>query len=402
MFSRSRWLYAVRRLRVVHVVPAFYPATQWGGPIQSVHDLCNALADRGEFQLRVLTTDAYGPGSHQRLPPQPFPVRYPHGYDVYFCSRMGTGTLSPGLLTRVLPMVRWADVVHLTGVYSTITLTTLLACRLLHRPLVWSPRGALQSWEGNSRPGLKRWWDGVCDLLIRHGACWLHVTSLEEAGASSNKLPKAEIAIIPNGVEVPVGHAARSWRLEGRLRLLFVGRLHQKKGVENLLHALTLPGAAEASLVVCGAGEQRYVEEIQTLVKSLGLEGVVRFAGHVVGDAKEAAFRDADVCVVPSVTENFGMVVAEALIREVPVIVATGTPWAGVNTHKCGLWVESSPGSLARAISEMRERNLSEMGKNGRNWMIQDFSWASIADKMAQLYRAISLDRRPPSQAPVS
>ena len=146
------------KIKVLHVVPTFYPATYFGGPIYSLFGLCNVLARAGEIELRVLTTDSSGPARRDRLPLQEFPVRRPEGYEVYYCRKWWDKEFSVSLLRMLYLMIRWADVVHLTSAYSFSTLPTLILCRLLRKPVVWSPRGALQRWEGSTKPFLKHFW----------------------------------------------------------------------------------------------------------------------------------------------------------------------------------------------------------------------------------------------------
>src|SRR5262245_31614281 len=112
-------------LRVLHVVPSFYPATYWGGPVYSVHELCNRLAQLDGVVLRVVTTDSAGSRVSDRVPVSVMPTRYPHGYDVYFFRRQAGASTSLGLFRSLPQMVRWADVVHLTGVFSFPTIPTL-------------------------------------------------------------------------------------------------------------------------------------------------------------------------------------------------------------------------------------------------------------------------------------
>ncbi len=191
--------------------------------------------------------------------------------------------------------------------------------------------------------------------------------------------------IVENGVEIPNATPDRLWTPDGTLRLLFIGRLDPKKGIENLLRALKQLDE-KVNLVVCGTGDPDYASSLRMLVAELGLSGRVKFAGQVEGEAKSRAFWNADICVVPSHTENFAMVVAEALAHGVPVIASRGTPWKELVERQCGLWVENDPSSLVKAITEMRGRNLGQMGKNGRQWMEQSFSWAVVAGRMHAVY----------------
>jgi glycosyltransferase involved in cell wall biosynthesis len=354
----------------------------------SVYGLCNALASMPGMQLEVLTTDSAGPRWDQRVDVGRFPWTSPAGYPVYHCRRLWGISVSPGLFRRLAPMVRAADVVHLTSAYSFPTIPTLLLCRIFGKPVVWSPRGQLQRWEGSTRPALKRIWEMVCNRLLSPQRSALHVTSQSEAEESRRRVARARVEIVGNGVEIPPVLGERAWRPDGMLRLLYIGRLHPKKGIENLLQAL---GALDdnVTLIVCGAGEPAYETSLKNLVNTLGLRTRVRFQGHVEGERKSNAFRETDICVVPSYTENFAMVVAEALAHGVPVIASRGTPWKELVQRDCGLWVENDPASLVKAVTEIRNRNLSQMGSNGRQWMQDSFSWEVVAARMHVIYRSL-------------
>jgi glycosyltransferase involved in cell wall biosynthesis len=378
-------------VKILHVSPAFFPATYWGGPIFSVASLCRALASNGT-ELRVLTTDSAGPSVSDRI--DPAKNRHPlgSGIAIAYCRRVAGVSVSPGLLARLLPLARWADLVHLTGTYSFPTIPTLLACRLLGRPLVWSPRGALQAteeWAGARNRRAKRVWEQACSSILRNGRCALHVTSVEEEHASLARIRVRMARVIRNGVEVPDALAPRPWTPDGRLRLLFLGRLDPKKGIENLLHALALLRDPSISLSICGTGNADYVTHLNRLAASLPNGAQARFRGHVDGQDKTDAFATADLCVAPSHNENFCMVVAESLAHGVPVIASTGTPWARLAERACGRWVDNAPESLARAIAEMRTERLAEMGARGRKWMQEEFGWDAVAKEMRELYRAV-------------
>ena len=381
-------------MNILHVVPTFYPATYWGGPIFSLHALCNALAARPGFELKVVTTDAAGPRLAERLNVAEFPVRYAAGYEVYFSRRRWGREISLGLLGQLWAMIRWADVVHLTGTYSFPVIPALLLCRVFGRPVVWSPRGGLQRWAGSSRPWAKLLWERVCNALLVKGRAVLHVTSEKEGKESGLRIPRAEIACVPNGVELPAMPANRRWKPEGRLRLLYMGRLDPKKGIENLLKALVSLSDIDLQLMICGRGVEDYEEKLQRLVAQLRLGGRVRFLGQVDGVNKAHVVFHSDLCVVPSFTENFGMVVAEALAHGVPVIASQGTPWAGLVQRGCGMWVENSPQSLAGAIALMSQSNLELMGDRGRKWMERDFCWRTIAGRISEVYVKLASDQQ--------
>lgn len=373
-------------MKVLHVTPSFYPALTYGGPTLSVYQLCLGLARNG-CDVQVLTTDANGPDAVLDVD-RNHDVQMANGLWVRYCHRIMDVSISPTLLRLVASRIRWADVVHLMAVYSFPTIPTLLACKLMGKPVVWSPRGMLQRWEGTSRVKSKAVWEMVCRFSSpRHLV--LHVTSEEEAKESAARLPGVRLAVIPNGVEIPEVVGANNGH--SGLHLVYLGRLDPKKGLENLLAAFkSLNGnlGGSSTLTIAGAGEAQYTESLRNQINSFQLSNRVKMAGALTGTAKRNLFETADLVVIPSHTENFGMVVAEALAHGVPVIASKGTPWKRVEEIGCGLWVDNSPASLASAINQISQMPLREMGQRGREWMQREFSWDLVAKQMVDLYQS--------------
>lgn len=380
-------------LRVRHISPSFFPATRFGGPIFSTKRLCDEIVAMGGVDLRVETTNTSGEGAKDKLAKEALQTAFHAGYMVNYCNKWWGRDLSPSLLVAIVSAVRDADVVHLTGVYSWPTLPTLLCCALFDKPLVWSPRGSLQTWVGSRRRRVKAFWVLLCNAILTHVRAIVHVTSKEEAGAARAALREVRTAIIPNGVDVP-REIPRVWLPNGILRIVFLGRIDPIKGIENLLLALARVKDPRWSLTICGAGATVYEESLTALARELHIESRVRFAGHVEGEEKDKALAESDVCVIPSHTENFGMVVAEALARGVPAIASQGTPWEGLVAHRCGYWVENSPESLGTAIDAIRTDDVAALGANGRRWMQRDYGWPDAARQMLALYREHARDRK--------
>jgi len=380
-------------MRVLHITPAYYPATYWGGPIFSVYALNNALAKLPELELEVLTTDSAGPDVFDRVDLKSINNLYVN-YDVIFCRRIAGASISIDLLRKIVSHIRSSDVVHLTATYSFSTLPVLVVCRLLRKPLVWSPRGAIldaYEWEGSRKRFIKKVWEQICNVIIRPGSVTLHVTSEKEQKVSLASIPNAKSVIIPNGVETLSYLPDRVWLPNGQLRLIFMGRISPKKGIENLLKAMKImEGDSTIDLTIYGTGDDRYRKSLIKLAKKLNLLGQsVHFAGHVDGKDKKSAFLNADMCVVPSYTENFCMVVAEALGHGVPVIASHGTPWSMVEKKNCGMWVENNPEILVQTIYEMRLLDLKNMGEAGWSWMKECYSWDVVGDKMFSVYTSL-------------
>jgi glycosyltransferase involved in cell wall biosynthesis len=374
-------------MNVLHVIPSFYPAHWYGGPVQSVYHLCRKLAEAG-CHVRVLTTNANGPDAVLNVKPDSESEIAP-GVRVTYASRLRPDSVSLSLLRQLPDLARWADVVHLTSVYSFPVIPTMAVCRFVEKPLVWSPRGSLQRWGGSTRPGLKDAWDFAC-RLVQPAATVLHVTSDQEAAESVVRYPKLRTAVIPNGVDVPDTTPGPS--TEPVLRLLYIGRLHPKKGIENLLEACAMLRVTDCrwSLAIAGKGEPEYTASLRRRIEGLGLSPGVSMLGEVVGPAKQKLLQSADLAVFPSHTENFGMVVAEALAHGLPVIASHGMPWSEVEPRGCGLWVHNNPEALRDAILRLSRMPLREMGMRGRKWMIAEFSWERAAAATAALYSRLA------------
>jgi glycosyltransferase involved in cell wall biosynthesis len=298
-------------------------------------------------------------------------------------------SVSITLLGHLVPYLKWAEVVHLTAVYSFPIIPTLFACKALGKPLVWSPRGGLRRWMGERRAGQKRLWEFICRIASPERMA-LHLTSEVEAEDSQKRIPGVRTVVIPNGVKPPqvVVQAPGN----GTLRLLYLGRLHPIKGIENLIEACALLREETGflwKLSAAGGGDPKYADRLRGLARRLGLSEKIRFLGPVGEREKHELFEQADVVVVPSFSESFGLVVAEALGWAVPVIAGRGTPWRGLEEKGCGLWVENDPRSLADAIGRICRMPIREMGRRGREWMLREFSWSSVAGQMVSLYRSL-------------
>ena len=371
-------------MRVLHVSPFFVPAWVYGGLPEAAYQIARHVSEAGAA-VRVLTTDANGWGKRLDAAAVAEYVHAP-GFEVRYCARVARQSVSPELVGALAAQVRWADVIHLHAAYSFPTIPTLVAARMAGRPVVWTPHGALQRWSGSRRVGLKSLWEKAC-IALGSDSLVFHLTSEGEVAETRARFPRATIGLIPNGVEVPL--TLNREQRGASLRLGFVGRLDPKKGIENLLAACRIvkERGLDFSLTIAGSGTPDYETKLRGEIERLGLAREVTMPGDIRGEEKKRMYERTDVVVTPSFTENFAIVVAEALAHGAAVIAGTGTPWQEVEQKACGLWVDNDPDSLADAISKINSMLIAEMGERGRRWMAADFSWEKCASQMIALYK---------------
>jgi glycosyltransferase involved in cell wall biosynthesis len=260
--------------------------------------------------------------------------------------------------------------------------------------LVVSPRGMLSEWALNYHRWRKRaaWWLlGQRHLLARADA--FHATAESEAEEIRALGYRQPVYVIPNGIEIPERPSPPPVS-RSRRRLVFLSRIHPKKGVDLLLQAWQAlhPQFRDWDLVIAGPDNDRHLEEMRRLAKELGLQRV-SFPGPVYAQAKRDLFLSADLFVLPTRSENFGMVIAEALGHGTPVVTTKGAPWHELVTRRCGWWVDVGAVELAAALREAMVLSVQErraMGERGRTWMSGFFSWSRQTDALEQCYRDLA------------
>jgi len=267
------------------------------------------------------------------------------------------------------------------------------------KPLVISPHGMLS-------PGalqfskVKKWafWNAF-QHHVAHAASCFHATCEEEYKEIRAYGIKAPVAIIPNGVDLPEWREKSTFR--ERRRVISLGRIHPKKALDRLVAAWAQLESdfPDWDLVIVGPNQDNYAEKLQKQAKKLGLCNFSIF-GPVFGTEKTNLLHSSDIFVLPTLSENFALTVAESLAVGTPVISTKGAPWERLKENECGWWIEHGIEPLVDAMQEamsMSPERRIEMGKNGRNWMLKDFSWKTIAQKMATVYQWLDEGGEPPS-----
>ncbi|GAB2552758.1 glycosyltransferase [Spirosoma aerophilum] len=317
-----------------------YPA-QMGGSANSIYWLAKALTNAGH-EVTVV-------GTSQDLPPS-VPVNrwleLDFGRVVY--SRNPHFYLPVSHIWYGWQAIRQAEVVHVNSLFYPASFVWVLLCRLLGKPVVWSPHGELSPVALLIRPRLKRFLLSIF-RWYRSGVVF-HATCAEEMRQIQQHFGEdARVCAIRTMMELP-GQRARV----AQPYLLFVGRMHPIKGVDRLLMALsgsTVFLMSPYYLVIAGPdSDKAYAQTLQDMATRLGLSDKVRFVGSVEGELKQLLYADAHLLILPSHSENFGNVVIESLAQGTPVIASTHTPWQVLHEERAGRWVSNDPESLRQAI----------------------------------------------------
>lgn len=263
----------------------------------------------------------------------------------------------------------------------------------LQIPMVYSPHGMLEPWI------IKRnYWLKKLPALLLYQKKSLHFADVLHATAESEKSNllklnyNPKIAVVANGIDVDTIEMKKSWKRSHRV--LFLSRVHVKKGIYFLIEAATILKKQFDNYVItiAGEGNEAYVQELKEMTWKNGVEQIFDFAGGIYGDKKWDFFQKADLFVLPTHSENFGIVVAEALASGTPVITTKGTPWEDLETYHCGWWTEVGTEGIVNALKDFlqkSEEELEDMGRNGRRLVEEKYSNKKIAKDMVKLYQSL-------------
>jgi glycosyltransferase involved in cell wall biosynthesis len=282
--------------------------------------------------------------------------------------------------------------VHDNGIWHPFNHMVSVGCKKLSIPRMVSPHGMLEPWSLQYKKWKKRIaWKLYQYKDLKTANCF-HATASSEA-ENIRKLGFTQpIAVIPNGIDFPESMPQKQRAQNGVKRALFLSRIHPKKGLKDLVSAWHKVNTGKWELLIAGPDEGGHEEEIKALVKKLGLSSKIHFLGNLSDIDKWHVYRSSDLFILPTYSENFGIVVAEALAAELPVITTTETPWRILEEEKCGWWIPPGGGTLISTLNrvlQLPSNELYAMGQRGRKIVLKRYDWNLVARSMSDVYRWI-------------
>ena len=377
--------------KVTNVIARFNSSS--GGPPRVVSLIAQAGVEHWQSEL---FTSEFVESDHDMLLVSQFPgqVRFidprSHGlYGAISSALSRSNSLRTSLVDESQP-----SVVHLHGLWSPLLAAYASICHAARIPYIVAPHGMLEPWSLSIHRLRKRLALNTYQGRVLSRASAIHTTSDAEAeNVRRLRLTKAPIFVVPNAVDEPRHAPDRSGQRSGSDKsvLLFLSRLHEKKGLGNLLAAWNAVRPCNWRLEIVGHGEAAYVTHLKETCTSQGIPDV-QFHAHVDGDQREAMFEGASAFVLPTYSENFGNAVAEAMLRGLPVITTTGTPWSIVAEQNLGWYIDPTREALIEALRQLivtEAGSLRDMGQRGRRYAEENLVIGAVRPRLLDMYRSV-------------
>ncbi|ACU90627.1 glycosyltransferase [Desulfomicrobium baculatum] len=291
------------------------------------------------------------------------------------------------------------SIIHDQGIWLPTNHSVVGISKKMNIPLVVSPHGMLSPWALRHKALKKK----IAWLLYQSNDLksvnLFHATSYQEAKNIFECGFRKPVAVIPNGVEIPA-MGKKIFNKKSKKSILFLSRIYPVKGLLNLVSAWSKIRNPDWKIVVAGPDEANHLQDVLKAINLANLDESFDFIGPVDDFEKWKLYFDSDLFVLPSYSENFGIVIAEALACGLPVITTTATPWKELETYNCGWWigvgVDPLVESLLEAIS-ISDTKRQSMGSIGRQLVENKYSWPMISENMISVYEWVLGGGSPPS-----
>jgi len=394
-------------MRILQVIPFFYPAEAYGGPVPVAYHLSKELVRRGH-EVIVYATDAIDSRSRQK-------PRYleMEGAKVYYFRNLSNSLawrrlfFAPGMVSQLRKEIRTFDIIHLQDYRNFQNIFVHYYARKYNVPYILQAHGSVVTFFQKGR--LKRVFDAIWGRkILKDAAKLIALTPVEVEQYKSMGVGEDNIEIMANGIDVSAfedlpknGEFRVKYGIKDNQKIiLYLGRIYRIKGLDLLADAFAniSKDFSEAKLVVAGP-DDGYLPALKKVVKELAIEEKVLFTGPLYGKAKLEAYVDADVYVLPSVYETFPITVLEACACGLPVVVTDRCGIGHIINGQAGLVVHYDKKQLSDAILRMLtdEEIRQRLGEKGKALICEKYDWSKIVEQLEGIYRAVlrkgSLDK---------
>lgn len=379
-------------MRILHIVPSYLPFEKYGGPVYSVHLLCKYLLKKG-VDIKVFTT-AKNFKKEDIIDGVKINYFNYYGYEHY--------NFSPSFFINLLKEIKNFDLIHITAIWNFPVFAGSFISRKFKIPYIISPIGTLDPdvFKRKSYVLKKIYYNLISKKNLEKASLIHYTTEYEKERTEKYFKIKNKGIVVPRGIELEKFKNQddsifnRFSFLKNKKYILFLSRINWKKGLDILIPAFYKISKEFKNiyLLIAGPDNEGYGNKIKKLIKDYGIENKIIFTGPLYGNEKISVFKNAEIFVLPSYSENFGLAAVEAMASGTPIIISNKVGiYKEIKRYKAGIVVETNIESLYNGIKILLKNNnlKKEISENAKKIVKNEYDIEKVADKMIEVYENI-------------